>query len=102
VHIPAQPNSSTVEGHGQALAIAALTWLAEDGERLQRFLALSGLGPQNLRRAAEEPGFLVAILDYLAGNEPLLIAFSDHVQHAPDHIMRTRDRLAQENPERDP
>jgi hypothetical protein len=102
VYTPARQNSSTVEGDGQALAIDALAWLAEDGERLQRFLALSGLGPQNLRRAAAEPGFLVAILDYLAGNEPLLIAFSDRVQHTPDHIMRARDRLAQENPVRDP
>jgi hypothetical protein len=100
--MPVRPNSSTAEHDGEALAIDALAWLAEDGERLQRFLALSGLGPQNLRRAAEEPGFLVAILDYLAGNEPLLIAFSDHVQRSADHIMRARDRLAQESRARDP
>jgi hypothetical protein len=99
VHIPTRPNSST-ESDDQTLAIEALAWLADDGERLQRFLALSGLGPQNLRRAADEPGFLVAILDYLAGSEPLLIAFSEHVQRAPDYIMRARDRLAQENPKK--
>ena len=29
-------------------AIAALGFLADDPERLERFLALSGLGPQNL------------------------------------------------------
>jgi hypothetical protein len=101
VHIPPRQYSSTVEADDQALAIDALAWLAGDGERLQRFLALSGLGPQNLRHAAAEPGFLVAILDYLAGNEPLLIAFGDHIQRAPEHIMSARDRLAQENPERD-
>ena len=33
-------------------AIAALGFLADDPERLERFLALSGLGPHNLRRDA--------------------------------------------------
>ena len=46
--------------------IAALAFLAEDEERLSRFLALSGLGPHNLREAAAQPTFLGAVLEYLA------------------------------------
>jgi Protein of unknown function (DUF3572) len=99
VHIPSRSPSSTAQSDAEAIATDALAWLGEDGERLQRFLALSGLGPQNLRRAAAEPGFLAAILDYLAANEPLLIAFSDRIQRRPDNIMQARRRLAPRRPE---
>jgi hypothetical protein len=75
------------------LSIAALAWLADDSERLQRFLALSGLGPQNLRSAAAEPGFLGAVLDHLAANEALLIAFAEHQNIAPETIMKARTLL---------
>ena len=85
--------SSTGESEAQDLSIAALAWLADDSECLQHFLALSGLGPQNLRSAAAEPGFLGAVLDYLAANENLLIAFAEHRNVAPDTIMRARARL---------
>src|SRR3546814_20355068 len=33
-----------------ALALAALTWILEDGERAQRLLALTGLEPDTLRQ----------------------------------------------------
>ena len=36
-------------------AIAALGFLADDPERLERFLALSGLGPQNCVRPRLSP-----------------------------------------------
>ena len=86
--------SSTDEEEAQGLAIDALAWLAEDLDRLQRFLAVSGLGPQNLRSAASEPGFLGAVLDYLAANEHLLIAFATHRNVTPDSVMRGRERLS--------
>ena len=94
--------SSTGENEAQDLAVAALTWLAEDAERLQRFLAVSGLGPQNLRSAAAAPGFLAAILDYLAANEPLLITFAAYRKCPPETVMQARRRLnpgeAQDDP----
>jgi uncharacterized protein YuzE len=46
-----------------------------------------------LRSAAAEPGFLGAVLDYLAANENLLIAFAEHRNVAPDTIMRARALL---------
>ncbi len=58
------------------LAVEALAFLAADETRLERFLAVTGLGPHNLRRAAADPGFLVSVLDYLAGDERLLVAFA--------------------------
>jgi hypothetical protein len=75
------------------MAVEALTWLAQDSERLDRFLAICGHGPHNLRKAAAEPGFLAAVLDYLAANEPLLIAFSKATDRAPETVNEARTRL---------
>jgi hypothetical protein len=60
----------------EALAIQALTFIAGDGERLGRFLAATGIGPAQIRAAAQEPGFLAGVLGYLAGNERLLLDFA--------------------------
>jgi len=84
----------TTEAHAAKSAIAALGFLAGDPERLERFLALSGLGPHNLRKAAAEPSFLAAVLDYVAGDEKLLIAFSTREGLRPEAIVRARDALA--------
>jgi hypothetical protein len=76
-----------------SLAIAAIGFLAADPDRLQRFLALSGLGPHNLRRAAADPSFLTAVLDYLVGDEPLLITFARDQGCSPAEVVRARDAL---------
>jgi hypothetical protein len=76
------------------MAIEALAWLAGEPERLQRFVALSGLGPGNLRNAAAAPGFLAAILDYLASNEDLLIAFARETGRRPEDVARAAQALA--------
>jgi hypothetical protein len=49
------------------IAVKALTLLIRDQERLARFLALTGLGPDTIRAAAGSPGFLRAVLDHVAG-----------------------------------
>ena len=67
---------SLTQAAAEALAVQALTFIAGDGERLGRFLATTGIGPAQIRAAAQEPGFLVGVLDYLAGDERLLTAFA--------------------------
>jgi hypothetical protein len=67
----------------EALAIQALTFIAEDGERLGQFLAATGIGPAQIRAASGEPGFLTGVLDYLAGDESLLAAFADETGFDP-------------------
>jgi hypothetical protein len=60
----------------EALAIQALTFIAGDGERLGRFLAVTGIGPAEIRAASREPGFVLGVLEYIAGDERLLSAFA--------------------------
>jgi Protein of unknown function (DUF3572) len=71
-----KPAPSLTQEAAEGLAVQALTFIAGDGERLGRFLATTGIGPAQIRAAAQEPGFLVGVLDYLAGNERLLSAFA--------------------------
>jgi hypothetical protein len=75
---------------GEEMAVAALGFLAAEPDRLDRFLALSGLGPHNLRAAAADPGFLAAVLDYLLGDEPVLLGFAAEHGLAPERVAAAR------------
>jgi hypothetical protein len=68
------PRSSTPD-QAAALALRALAWLAADADRLGRFLALTGIGPAELRARANDPAILAAVLDHLLGHEADLLAF---------------------------
>ena len=76
------------------LAIAALGFIAAEPDRLARFLALSGIGPESIRAAARAPGFLAGVLDHVAGDESLLIAFAQERGIAPQDLMAARAALA--------
>src|SRR5215510_10765302 len=78
----------------EMLAIQVLNFLAEDPERLSRFLAFSGIEAQSLRDAAREPNFLLGVLDHLAGDERLLTEFAAQNELAPEVVIRARDLLA--------
>ena len=78
----------------ESIAIESLTFLAGNPARLDRFLALSGLEPDNLRAAAGEPGFLAGVLEHLASDESLLLAFAANARRAPATIAKARDILS--------
>ncbi|MDB5509112.1 MAG: hypothetical protein JWL93_1581 [Hyphomicrobiales bacterium] len=77
-----------------ALAIAGLTWLAGVPERLDRFLALSGLDHGSLRAAAAEPGFLAAVLDHITSDQTLIMDFAAEAGRDPADVAAARDVLA--------
>jgi hypothetical protein len=77
----------------ETLAVQALTFIAQDGERLGRFLAITGIGPAQIRDAAREPHFLAGVLDHIAGDEALLLAFASHAGIDPATIPRARRAL---------
>src|SRR5260370_11399446 len=90
--------NSTSEGRKEAaceLAIAALSFLAGEMERLERFLALTGLGPQSLRAAAREPSFLLGVLDHVASDETLLLAVANEKGIDPGDVGRAPNALAE-------
>jgi hypothetical protein len=83
----------------QQIAVEGLGFLAGDSQRLERFLTLSGLNPATLRAAAGAPGFLLAVLDHIAGEETLLIGFAAAAGHDPRDIARAREILGGPQPE---
>ena len=78
----------------RSLAVDALAFIAADPERLDRFLGLTGLGPHNLRTAAADPAFLSSVLDYLAGDEELLVAFAAEACLEPEAVARAQSALS--------
>jgi Protein of unknown function (DUF3572) len=93
---------STGAPAGESTAISALAFLAGEETRLERFLALSGLGPHNLRQAASDPGFLAAVLDYIVADERLLVAFAAQEGVDPAAVARARESLGGAPPSFDP
>jgi hypothetical protein len=77
----------------ETLAVQALTFIAQDGERLGRFLAITGIGPAEIRDAAREPNFLAGVLDHVMADETLLLAFAEHAGIDPAEIPRARAML---------
>jgi Protein of unknown function (DUF3572) len=90
------PRSKTRQGQAGAeeLVVAALAFLAADPQRLARFLDLSGIAVESIRAAAREPGFLAGVLDHLASEEPMLVAFATEYGIDPLDVVAARDLLA--------
>jgi Protein of unknown function (DUF3572) len=72
--------------YGRSLAGSALAFVAADADRLQRFLDLTGLGPQSLREAAEDPAFHGAVLEYVLADEELLLRFASDSELKPETV----------------
>jgi hypothetical protein len=89
-----RPRQTLDRQAAENIAIKALTLLTGDRERLARFLALTGLGPETIRAAAGSPGFLKAVLDHIAGNEDLLVSLADEMGTRPETIIEARRLLA--------
>jgi hypothetical protein len=77
----------------EALAIQAFAFIAEEPERLSRFLATTGIAANEIRRAAREQGFLLGVLEHLLGDEKLLVAFADKAGIDPAAIARAAAAL---------
>ncbi len=77
----------------QEIAIRTLTFLAGDAEHMSRFLALSGMGPQDIRDNANEASFHVALLDHLMSDETLLLTFCGNENIDPQLIAPARHLL---------
>ena len=76
------------------LAIQALTFIAGNPDHAERFMALSGIGPGDLRRAAADPGFLLGVMDYIVGDEPLLLLFAAEAHVTPQAVVGAHERMS--------
>ena len=85
---------AAMNADGSSIAIAALSWISADGEMISRFCALSGIEPGQMRQAADEPGFLAGVLDFVLAHEPTLIRFCDDNAIEPAAVQRAHAELS--------
>lgn len=78
----------------EALALAALGWLLADEARAARLLALTGLTPDALRHGLGDAAVLGAVLEFLTGHEPDLLAAADALGVEPAQLAEAARSLA--------
>jgi hypothetical protein len=88
-----QQQEPQVRQDAEAIGLAALVFLTEDGERLGRFLSTTGLSPAELRATAGTSEGQGAVLDYLLSDESLLMVFAAGSAIDPAAIAPARDAL---------
>ncbi|OHV89209.1 DUF3572 domain-containing protein [Mesorhizobium sp. ORS 3428] len=76
-------NAASMREEAETLAIRALGFVAGDPELLPRFLAITGIEAQSIRKAAREPGFLAGVLQFILAHEPTLLRFAEETGTPP-------------------
>lgn len=74
----------------EALALQALTYIVAESTLYARFFDLTGLNPADMRANITDAAFLGAVLDFLLGHEPSLLAFCAATGIAPQDPARAR------------
>ena len=77
----------------ETLALSALAATLTDERRAQRFLALSGIDTDDLRRLASEPSLLAALLRFLEAHEPDLVDVAEAIGVKPQDLVAAREEL---------
>ena len=77
----------------ETLALSALAAAFTDERRAQRFLDLSGIDTEDLRRRAAEPALLAALLRFLEAHEPDLIQVAAALGVGPQDLVAAREEL---------
>ena len=85
--------SDTNPNDAVTVALDALAWILKEPFRAERFVALTGLSPDELRRRIGEPVVLGAALAFLESHEPDLIACADSIGTTPGALVAARVAL---------
>lgn len=76
-----------------AIALAALAATLTDERRARRFLDVSGIETDELRRRAGEASLLAGLIAFLEAHEPDLVSVAETIGVAPDRLVRARREL---------
>ena len=83
-------NDSSADRDGIVVGLSALCWTLEDPARADRLIALTGMTPADLRALAEDSAVLAAVLRFLEGHEPDLVACAEALSLEPMALVRAR------------
>jgi hypothetical protein len=79
-------NAASMREEAETIAVKALGFVAADPELLPRFLAITGIEAHSIRRAANEPGFLAGVLQFILAHEPTLLRFAAETGTPPASV----------------
>jgi len=77
----------------ETLALSALATTLTDERRARRFLDLSGIETEELRRRVAEPTLLAALIRFLEAHEPDLIDVAETIGVPPHELVAAREEL---------
>jgi Protein of unknown function (DUF3572) len=69
-------STSLSASEASSISLKLIGFIASDEERLERFLALSGISLMDLKEGAANPEFQGFVLDYALQDEKLIVDFS--------------------------
>jgi hypothetical protein len=75
------------------LALTALAATLSDERRARRFLDVTGIGTDDLRRNAGDPALLSALIRFLEAHEPDLLSVSEAIAVRPEALVAARREL---------
>jgi hypothetical protein len=81
----------------EAIALAALAATLGDPRRAQRFIDLTGIGTDELRRNPADRALLAALIRFLEAYEPDLLAVSGELGVSPELLVEARRELEEGN-----
>jgi Protein of unknown function (DUF3572) len=85
--------SETNKDNASALALGAIGWILGDDTRASRFLALTGLVPDDLRMRITSADVLDAALGFLEAHQPDFLACADALGVPPLQLVQARALL---------
>lgn len=77
----------------ETLALRALVHLAEREDLFLRFVALTGMSVDEVRARIGDGATLGAVLDFMLGDEALVIEFATACELPPDTVAKARALL---------
>lgn len=81
------------QADAEVFATRALGWIAGEPDCMAGFLGMTGAEIGDLRARAADPEFLGFVVDYLLGNEEMLLACAEALGAAPEMFQRARAGL---------
>lgn len=88
------PKSVLAPEDAAVLSLQALAHIFSDDQLSERFIQLTGLTPETLRRQADQADVQVAVLEFLLSHEPDLIACAAALSLPPARFGQAHAALA--------
>ena len=83
----------------EALALEVVQFVLADEDIQNRFLALSGISPKEVKNSIHDNNFLGGVLDFLLSNETDVLRFCEEFQVDPEQPLIARRLLPGNTPE---